>query len=57
MLDAELKSKINQLWDKFWSVGISLLSSIQNFQSSHIPSGLSVSLKLHILHIISNLPT
>ena len=23
MLDAELKSKINQLWDKFWSSGIS----------------------------------
>ena len=23
MLDAELKSKINQLWDKFWSGGIS----------------------------------
>ena len=23
MLDAELKAKINQLWDKFWSGGIS----------------------------------
>ena len=23
MLDTELKSKINQLWDKFWSGGIS----------------------------------
>ena len=23
MLDSELKSKINQLWDKFWSNGIS----------------------------------
>ena len=23
MLEAELKSKINQLWDKFWSGGIS----------------------------------
>ena len=23
MLDAELKSKINQLWDRFWSGGIS----------------------------------
>ncbi|MEN6553204.1 MAG: type I restriction-modification system subunit M N-terminal domain-containing protein, partial [Methanobacterium sp.] len=23
MLDSDLKSKINQLWDKFWSSGIS----------------------------------
>ena len=23
MLDPELKSKINQLWDRFWSNGIS----------------------------------
>ena len=37
--------------------GIFLLSKIQNLQSSHISSGLSVSSDLHILHIIFHIPT